>query len=112
MDRVIDSDVMIANLQQHFDDLESLETQLTKEDSKQTKEHLKLHEELIYEYYSFLKQLDDNIATTSLRQKLNKLQKKFGEDAEEYVCKVEVLDELKQIRVMYFKKPDVIKKYW
>ena len=47
-----------------------------------------------------------------LQQKLSKWQKQSGKQAEEHVCKLEVQDELKQIRVMYFKKPDVVKKYW
>ena len=38
--------------------------------------------------------------------------KDWKEISKEYVCRVEVLDETKIIREMYFPKPQIINKLW
>ena len=50
------------------------------------------HEELIYEYYSFLRQLIENTESMPLKNKLERWQQEKKRSAEEYVCKIEVMN--------------------
>lgn len=38
--------------------------------------------------------------------------KEFGQNPEDFICRVEVVDEQKQLQVLYFPQPEIIKEFW
>ena len=94
----LDTDQLIANLQEHVSQAKSQQIDRT---------------EIIYEYYAFLTALSDHLSPSNIvHAKLEKWSKATQFEEKNYICRMEILDQNKKLKIMYFPKPDIVEKYW